>query len=217
MPSRGVGDRSTPGISQVRPTKAYLQSVEEPEREKPRRAKGSDDVAGIHEYSGLKMAEFTHFNESGRARMVDVSAKDSTERVATAQATVFLQPETLEKIQRGKIAKGDVLSVAQVAGIMGAKKTPDLIPMCHPILLTSVDISFKEESQPDREGQCSITILATAKTTGPTGVEMEAMTAASVAALTIYDMCKAIDRGMSFSDVCLLTKSGGKSGTFTRR
>ena len=137
--------------------------------------------------------------------------KNSTERAATAQATVFLQPETLEKIQRGKIAKGDVLSVAQVAGVMGAKKTPDLIPMCHPILLTSVDISFKEESQPDREGRCSITILATAKTTGPTGVEMEAMTAASVAALTIYDMCKAIDRGMSFSDVCLLSKSGGKS------
>jgi cyclic pyranopterin phosphate synthase len=163
------------------------------------------------------MAEFTHFNESGQARMVDVSAKGSTERAATAQATVLLQPETLEKIQRGKIAKGDVLSVAQVAGVMGAKKTPDLIPMCHPILLTSVDISFKEESQPDREGRCSITITATAKTTGPTGVEMEAMTAASVAALTIYDMCKAVDRGMSFSEVSLLSKSGGKSGTYTRR
>ena len=163
------------------------------------------------------MAEFTHFNESGRARMVDVTAKDSTERVATAQAKVFLQPETLEKIQNGKIAKGDVLSVAQVAGVMGAKKTPDLIPMCHPILLTSVDISFKEEPQPDREGRCSILITATAKTTGPTGVEMEAMTAASVAALTIYDMCKAIDREMSFSDIYLLSKSGDKSGTFTRR
>ena len=162
------------------------------------------------------MAEFTHFNESGRARMVDVSAKDSTERVATAQAKVFLQPETLEKIQNGKIAKGDVLSVAQVAGVMGAKKTPDLIPMCHPILLTSVDISFKEEPQPDREGRCSIAILATAKTTGPTGVEMEAMMAASVAALTIYDMCKAVDRGMSVGNVCLLSKSGGKSGTYIR-
>ena len=162
------------------------------------------------------MTEFTHFNESGRARMVDVSAKNSTERAATAQARVFLQPETLEKIQRGKIAKGDVLSVAQVAGVMGAKKTPDLIPMCHPILLTSVDISFKDEPQPDREGRCSITIMATAKTTGSTGVEMEAITAASVAALTIYDMCKAVDRGMSFSDICLLAKSGGKSGTYRR-
>jgi cyclic pyranopterin phosphate synthase len=162
------------------------------------------------------MAEFTHFNESGRARMVDVSAKAQTERVATAQAKVFLQPETLEKIQRGKIAKGDVLAVAQVAGVIGAKKTPDLIPMCHPILLTSVDISFKEESQPDREGNCSILITATAKTTGPTGVEMEAMTAVSVAALTIYDMCKAVDRGMTVGEVSLLEKSGGKSGTFKR-
>ena len=163
------------------------------------------------------MAEFTHFNESGRARMVDVGAKASTERLATAQATVFLQPETLEKIQQGKIAKGDVLAVAQVAGVMGAKKTPDLIPMCHPILLTSVDISFTETAEPDQEGRCAITITAMAKTTGPTGVEMEAMTAASVAALTIYDMCKAVDRGMSFGDICLLTKSGGKSGLYTRK
>src|SRR4249919_3240010 len=129
------------------------------------------------------MAEFTHFNESGRARMVDVSAKNSTERAATAQAIVFLQPETLEKIQRGKIAKGDVLAVAQVAGVMGAKKTPDLIPMCHPLFLTSVDISFKEEPQPDRGDRCSITVTATAKTSGQTGVEMEAMTAVSIAAL----------------------------------
>ena len=162
------------------------------------------------------MAEFTHFNEAGRARMVDVSAKDSTERVGTAQATVLMLPATLEKIQRGKIAKGDVLAVAQVAGVIGAKKTPDLIPMCHPLLITSVDISFKEESQPNQAGLCAIHIFATVKTTGQTGVEMEAMTAASVAALTIYDMCKAIDRGMSFTNVCLLSKSGGKSGTYTR-
>ena len=162
------------------------------------------------------MADFTHFNESGRARMVDISAKESTERLATAQATVFLLPETLEKIQRGKIAKGDVLAVAQVAGVMGAKKTPDLIPMCHPIALTSVDIAFNEDPKPDAAGHCSITITATAKTTGPTGVEMEAMTAATVAALTIYDMCKAVDRGMSVREVCLLSKSGGKSGTYTR-
>ena len=162
------------------------------------------------------MAEFTHFNESGRARMVDVSTKAQTDRVATAQAKVYLQPETLEKIQRGKIVKGDVLAIAQVAGVMGAKKTPDLIPMCHPVFLSSVDISFKEDPQPDREGRCSITVSATAKASGQTGVEMEAMTAVAVAALTIYDMCKAIDRGMSFSDVCLLAKSGGKSGTYTR-
>ncbi len=148
--------------------------------------------------------------------MVDVTSKVSTERVAQAQARVFMLPETLEKIQRGKIAKGDVLAVAQVAGVMGAKRTPDLIPMCHPVLLTSVDISFKEESQPDQQGRCSIVVTATAKTTGPTGVEMEAMTAVSVAALTVYDMCKAVDKGMSFSEICLLSKSGGKSGTYTR-
>ena len=146
--------------------------------------------------------------------MVDVGAKASTARAATAQATVFLLPETLKKIQQGKIAKGDVLSVAQVAGVMGAKRTPDLIPMCHPLLITSVDISFKEESKPNPAGRCSITILATAKTTGPTGVEMEAMTAATVAALTIYDMCKAVDRGMVMHEVKLLEKSGGKSGAW---
>jgi cyclic pyranopterin phosphate synthase len=148
--------------------------------------------------------------------MVDVSSKASTERVAQAQARVFMRPETLEKIQRGKIAKGDVLAVAQVAGVMGAKRTPDLVPMCHPVLLTSVDVGFKEESQPDQQGRCSVTITAIAKTTGPTGVEMEAMTAVSVAALTIYDMCKAVDKGISFSDVYLVSKSGGKSGTYTR-
>ncbi len=162
------------------------------------------------------MADLTHFNESGRARMVDVSTKANTERVATAQAKVFLLPDTLEKIRRGKIAKGDVFAVAQVAGIMGAKRTPDLIPMCHPVLLTSVDIDFKEEPQPDPQGRCSITIQATAKTSGPTGVEMEAMTAVSVAALTIYDMCKAVDKGMAFSEIYLVSKSGGKSGTYNR-
>jgi cyclic pyranopterin phosphate synthase len=162
------------------------------------------------------MAELTHFNDSGRARMVDVSEKNSTERTATAQGRVLLKPDTLTKIQQGKIAKGDVLAVAQVAGVMGAKRTPDLIPMCHPILLTSVDIGFEEDASLDHDGLCSITITATAKTTGPTGVEMEAMTAVSVAALTIYDMCKAVDKGMSFSGVCLMAKSGGKSGIYTR-
>ncbi len=162
------------------------------------------------------MTEFTHFNESGRARMVDVGGKASTERIAKAQATVRLQAETLENIQRGKIAKGDVLAVAQVAAVMGAKRTPDLIPMCHPIGLTSVDVSFREDSQPDGQGRCSIVITATVKTTGQTGVEMEAMTAVSVAALTIYDMCKSLDRGMSVSDMYLVSKSGGKSGTYSK-
>lgn len=162
------------------------------------------------------MAELTHFNDSGRARMVDVSAKASAERMATAHGRVRLQPATLERIQRGHIAKGDVLAVAQVAGIMGAKRTPDLVPMCHPLLLTGVDIGFTEESHPDTDGLCSITITATAKATGPTGVEMEAMTAVSVAALTIYDMCKAVDRSIIVSELYLVSKSGGKSGTYTR-
>jgi cyclic pyranopterin phosphate synthase len=164
----------------------------------------------------MKMGDLTHFNKSGRARMVDVSQKASTERAAVAQARVFMLPETLAQIQKGKIAKGDVLAVAQVAGVMGAKRTPDLIPMCHPLLISSVDLAFKEESQPDRNGRCAITVTATVKTTGPTGVEMEALTAVSVAALTIYDMCKAVDRGMSFGEIALLSKSGGKSGTYTR-
>src|SRR5438067_8472392 len=163
------------------------------------------------------MAEFTHFNAAGRTRMVDVSEKPKTNRTATAQGRVLMRPETLEKIRRGNIAKGDVLAVAQTAGIMGAKRTPDLIPMCHPLLITGVDIDFKEDPQPDRAGLCSITVTATVKTTGQTGVEMEALTAVSVTALTIYDMCKAVDRGMGFADVCLLEKAGGKSGTYRRK
>lgn len=160
--------------------------------------------------------DFTHFNTEGRARMVDVSEKNTTFRTAVATGQVFMLPNTLEKIQQGKIAKGDVLAVAQVAGIMGAKKTPDIIPMCHPLLLTSVDIHFEEYSEPNEEGLCSITVTATVKVGGQTGVEMEALTAVSIAALTIYDMCKAIDKGMYFAGVGLLSKSGGKSGTFTR-
>src|SRR5260370_33542499 len=128
------------------------------------------------------MSDFTHFNESGRARMVDVSEKTATHRTAIAQARILMQPETLEKIRRGKIAKGDVLAVAQTAGIMGAKRTPDLIPMCHPLLLTSVDIDFKEDPQPDRNGYCSITATATIKTTGQTGGEREGLTAGAGAA-----------------------------------
>lgn len=163
------------------------------------------------------MANLTHFNESGRARMVDVTQKAQTERVAVAEGKVFILPATLKKIQEGGMAKGDVLGVAQVAGVMGAKRTPDLIPMCHPLLLTSVDVDFQENSRPNPAGRCTITIQATVKTSGNTGVEMEAMTAVSVAALTIYDMCKAIDKGIEFGEIALLSKSGGKSGTYTRK
>lgn len=148
--------------------------------------------------------------------MVDVSAKAATERVAVAQAVVYMKPETLGRIKAGHIAKGDVLAVAQVAGVMGAKRTPDLIPMCHPLLVTSVDIDFKENPEVDEEGQCSLTIQATVKTTGQTGVEMEAMTAVSVAALTVYDMCKAVEKGMSVGKMFLVSKEGGKSGLYRR-
>ncbi len=159
--------------------------------------------------------ELTHFNVEGRARMVDVSAKKDTHREATATGTVYMKPETLKRIEDGQIAKGDVLAVAQVAGIMGAKSTPNLIPMCHPLLITSVDIHFNV-IPPDENNIAAIEIRGTAKTSGQTGVEMEAVTAVSVAALTIYDMCKAIDKGISFGKIGLLKKSGGKSGIYTR-
>ncbi|MEC7640558.1 MAG: cyclic pyranopterin monophosphate synthase MoaC [Nitrospinota bacterium] len=158
----------------------------------------------------------THFNEQGRARMVDVSEKGVTSRVATAQGKVCMQPETLRLIREGQIKKGDVLAVAQVAGVMAAKKTFEIIPMCHPLLLSNVDIHFSENDA-EIDGLSSIGITATVKVTGQTGVEMEALTAVSVAALTIYDMCKAVDRGMVFKDIELTHKSGGKSGTFEKR
>jgi len=147
--------------------------------------------------------------------MVDVSQKTSTERTAVAQARVLMRPETLAQIQKGKIAKGDVLAVAQVAGVMGAKRTPDLIPMCHPLLLSSVDLAFKEESQPDRNGRCAITVTATVKTTGQTGVEMEALTAAATAALALYDMVKGVQRDARVDGLRLLAKRGGRSGDYT--
>ena len=162
-------------------------------------------------------AELTHFNKEGRARMVDVSGKPDTHRTAIATGTVFMKPETLERIKSGQIAKGDVLAVAQVAGVMGAKKTPDLIPMCHPLLITSVDIHFEIYPPKKERPLAAIEVKATVKTSGQTGVEMEAVTAVCVAALTIYDMCKAIDKEIAFGQVGLLSKSGGKSGTFTRQ
>jgi cyclic pyranopterin phosphate synthase len=159
----------------------------------------------------------THFNEEGRARMVDVSEKAQTSRKAVATGEVYMLPKTLRLIKEGQIKKGDVLAVAQVAGIMGAKRTHELIPMCHPLLLTGVDISFQVNESPDSDaGLCSITVNATVKVTGQTGVEMEALTAVSISVLTIYDMCKAVDKGMYFNNIGLLHKSGGKSGTFQK-
>ena len=157
------------------------------------------------------MAEFTHFDKEGKARMVDVSDKAETERSATAKGSVIMQPATLALIKQGGVKKGDVLSVARLAGIMGAKRTPDLIPLCHPLALTSVQVDLTLD-----ETRNAVDITATCKLTGKTGVEMEALTAVSVAALTVYDMCKAVDKAMQIVDIRLTRKSGGKSGTFER-
>jgi cyclic pyranopterin monophosphate synthase len=156
--------------------------------------------------------DFTHFDPSGRARMVDVGAKPDTERTATAQARVFMARDTLRLIERGGLSKGDVLAVAQVAGVMGAKRTPDLIPLCHPLLLSGVDVGFHLDFR-----QSALEITATVRVNGKTGVEMEALTAVTVAALTVYDMCKAVDREMTIDQVHLVHKAGGQSGEFRRR
>jgi len=155
------------------------------------------------------MAEFTHFDAEGKAVMVDVSDKDVSERVAVAKGSVTMQPETLALIRDGAVKKGDVLSVARLAGIMGAKRTPDLIPLCHPLALTSVALDLTLD-----EARSAVDITARCKLKGRTGVEMEALTAVSIAALTVYDMCKAADRGMQIGDIRLVRKEGGKSGLY---
>ena len=157
------------------------------------------------------MTELTHFDESGRARMVDVSAKDETTRIAIASGEIHMQPETLAHIQQGKLKKGDVLAVADVAAVMGAKKTPELIPMCHPLMLSGIRVSFTE-----LKGHCGLGVEVSVKCNGKTGVEMEALTAVGAALLTIYDMCKAIDKGMRITAIQLEEKSGGKSGEWKR-
>ena len=160
----------------------------------------------------MKKKALTHFDKSGNAHMVDVGAKEITERVAIARATVTMQAATIKLIQTKTAKKGDVLAVAQLAGIMAAKKTSELIPLCHPLALSSVDLKLTIDAK-----RRAVDIEATCKLKGRTGVEMEALTAASVAALTVYDMCKAVDRGMVISDVRLVHKSGGKSGVFDAR
>lgn len=155
--------------------------------------------------------DFTHFDEQGNARMVNVGDKDETKRVAVAAGRVLVNRKTFDLIRSGGVKKGDVLTVAQVAGIMGAKRTPELIPMCHPVALTGVELSLYLN-----EEMLSVEIEATASCRGKTGVEMEALTAVSAAALTVYDMCKAVQRDMVIDDIRLLRKSGGQSGDFVR-
>ena len=156
--------------------------------------------------------EFTHFDEQGNARMVDVSGKDITHRVAVAEGIISVSREVMDAIKGNKVRKGDVLTVAQVAGIMGTKRTPDLIPMCHPLSLTNAAVTFEVN-----EEACEIKAICRAVTDGKTGVEMEALTGVSTALLTIYDMCKAIDKRMVIKKIHLVSKEGGKSGSFTNR
>ncbi len=151
----------------------------------------------------------SHIDESGKARMVDVGSKDITERIATAGCEIHMQQSTLDLIKSGGFDKGDVLGVARVAGVMAGKKTSDLIPLCHPLALNQITIDFS-----DLDDGIGLTVVSTARTSGKTGVEMEALTAASLAALTVYDMCKAVDRGMQITGLRLLSKSGGKSGDY---
>jgi len=157
------------------------------------------------------MSDLTHFDKAGRGRMVDVSDKEITTRIAIASGEIHMLENTLQHIQQGKLKKGDVLAIADVAAIMGAKKTPDLIPMCHPLMLSGIDVSFSELTE-----ACGLKVEVTVKCKGKTGVEMEALTAVSAALLTIYDMCKAVDKGMTLTNICLDKKTGGKSGDWSR-
>lgn len=157
------------------------------------------------------MEDFTHFNEQGRAKMVDVGEKAPSRRTAIAGARVLVSRETFDLIRSGGMKKGDVLTVAQIAGVMGAKRTPDLIPMCHPIMISGINLELSLD-----EARCAVEILATVSCDGKTGVEMEALTAASTAALTVYDMCKAVQKDMVITDVRLISKTGGVHGDFHR-
>ncbi len=157
------------------------------------------------------MSKLTHFNAEGEAHMVDVGNKASTRRIAVAEGYIAMQPDTLDLILRGEHKKGDVLGVARIAGIMAAKRTADLIPLCHPLMLTRVEVEFHPDSQQRR-----VLCQASVETLGQTGVEMEALTAVQIALLTIYDMCKAVDRGMRMGDIQLMEKRGGKSGHWRR-
>jgi cyclic pyranopterin phosphate synthase len=177
-----------------------------PENERANMLAGQ--MAGITTYAGVKESpSATHFDSEGRVHMVDITEKPATERVAVVRGTVAMKPATLELIKRGEMKKGDVLAVARLAGIMAAKQTPQLIPLCHPLLITSVDVDLKLD-----EARSAVEITATVKTAAQTGVEMEALTAVAVSALTIYDMCKAVDRAICIENIRLVRKSGGRSG-----
>ena len=189
---------------------AIITDMEEIETTLPRF--NFEDIQGVTDFIMQNMNDFTHFNEEGRAKMVDVGEKPESRRTAIAAARVLVSPETFALIKSGGMKKGDVLTVAQVAGVMGAKRTPDLIPMCHPVIVDGIDLSLRLN-----EEAYSVEIEATVSCDGRTGVEMEALTAVSTAALTVYDMCKAVQKDMVISDIRLLRKTGGVHGDFERK
>lgn len=212
LPQIGIARRAT-GKGFTAPLERYIAiatDMDEVETALPRFA--LNDYQGVADFMVKNMEDFTHFNEEGRAKMVDVGDKPPTRRTAVAAGRVLVSPETFALIRSGGMKKGDVLTVAQVAGVMGAKRTPDLIPMCHPVAVDGIDLSLRLD-----EARCSVEIQATVTCAGRTGVEMEALTAVSTAALTVYDMCKAVQKDMVISDIRLMKKSGGVHGDFDRK
>lgn len=211
LPRIGIARRAT-GKGFTAPVETFLATVSDFEMpESPVPAFGLEDIEGICDFLMEQAKNFTHFNEDGRAKMVDVGPKGISRRTATAAGRVLVNPETFRLIRSGGMKKGDVLTVAQVAGVMGAKRTPELIPMCHPILIDGIDLSLRLD-----EARCSVEIEATVSCDGRTGVEMEALSAVSAAALTVYDMCKAVQKDMVITDIRLLRKTGGVHGDFIR-
>ena len=211
LPRIGIARRAT-GKGFTAPVETFLATVSDfavPESPVP--AFGLEDIEGICDFLMEQTKDFTHFNEDGRAKMVDVGPKGISRRTATAAGRVRVSPETFRLIRSGGMKKGDVLTVAQVAGVMGAKRTPELIPMCHPILIDGIDLSLRLD-----EARCSVEIEATVSCDGRTGVEMEALSAVSAAALTVYDMCKAVQKDMVITDIRLLRKTGGVHGDYIR-
>ena len=210
IPRIGLCRRAS-GKALPEPEENYIAVVsDDPAPPKVRRF-GWDDIKELTDFLMEQTRDFTHFNDEGRARMVDVGEKGETVRTAVAAGRVLVDRTTFDLIRSGGMKKGDVLTVAQVAGIMGAKRTPDIVPMCHPIPLTGIDLSLKLD-----EVRLSVEIEATVRTAGRTGVEMEALTAVSTAALAVYDMCKAVQKDMVISDIRLLKKTGGVHGDFER-
>ena len=215
LPQIGIARKET-GKGFTADVSRFLALVTDMEVEADVPCFGLEDIVGITKFILEKMTvkhtnDFTHFNDEGRARMVDVGEKPESRRTAIAAARVLVSRETFALIRSGGMKKGDVLTVAQIAGVMGAKRTPDLIPMCHPVIVDGIDLSLHLD-----EKRCSVEIEATVSCDGRTGVEMEALTAASTAALTVYDMCKAVQKDMVISDIRLLKKTGGVHGDFQR-